>query len=219
MEKKNYKCVIFDLDGTLLYTLPSINTALNETLAAFGFPTHPLERTVDFVNFGSVELVRRALPHEHQDSETVEKLHEIYLPILKKYTSDGVRPYEGIPEVCRKLYDSGVTLCVMSNKPQAATETCINTHFESGLFKIVRGSVPGKFLKPDKSFSLDVIKSASADISECIFVGDSCVDIDTARNADCPVIWVKWGYGNANTIDNKPDYIAETPRDLLKIIL
>ena len=79
-----FKCAIFDLDGTLLYTLKSINKAINEALELCGYPTHSLERTVEFVNFGSVELVRRALPDDKRYEEEVMRVHEIYFPILKK---------------------------------------------------------------------------------------------------------------------------------------
>lgn len=219
MNTPTYKCVIFDLDGTLLYTLLSLNKAINEALGICGYPTHSVERMVDFVNFGSVELVRRALPEDKRYDEEVMRVHDIYFPILKKYASDGTKPYDGIPEVCKKLKESGITLCVMSNKPQAATENCISTYFEDGLFDIVRGSVPGKYIKPDAAFTNEVIESSGFDRSECILVGDSIVDMQTAANADCPLIWVKWGYGTKENIGGEPAYTAEKPEDLLSIIL
>ncbi len=219
MNTPKYKCAIFDLDGTLLYTLTSINKAINETLRICSYPEHPLERTVDFVNFGSVELVRRALPEDKKHDEEVMRVHEIYFPLLKKYASDGTKPYDGITEVCRKLKDSGVTLCVMSNKPQAAAETCIETYFEKGLFDIVRGSVPGEYIKPDAKFTLDVIKQAGATKEDCVLIGDSVVDLETAKNAGCPCIWVKWGYGKESNIGGIPEYTAEKPEDIIDIIL
>ena len=218
MAKAKFKCVIFDLDGTLLYTLTSINKAMNETLGICGYPQHSLEKTVDFVNFGSVELIRRALPADKRDNNEVMRVHEIYLPLLKKYSSVGTRPYDGICEVCKELKKLGVTLCVMSNKPQIAAEACIEAYFESGLFDIVRGSVPGQFVKPDSVFTLDVIKEAGADKSDCILIGDSVVDLQTAENVGCPCIWVKWGYGKEDNIMGTPEYIADTPCDILKII-
>lgn len=214
-----YKCAIFDLDGTLLYTLTSINKAINEALRICGYPEHPLEKTVDFVNFGSVELVRRALPEDKRYEEEVMRVHEIYFPILKKYASDGTKPYDGITEVCRKLKSNGIRLCVMSNKPQAAAQTCIDTYFEEGLFDIVRGSVPGKFIKPDAKFTTDVIKQSGCKKEDCVLIGDSVVDLETATNAGCPCIWVRWGYGNENNIGGIPEYIADAPSDIERIIL
>lgn len=219
MKKPLFKCVIFDLDGTLLYTLTSINKAINETLRNCGYPEHPLEKTIDFVNFGSVELVRRALPEDKRSHDEVMRVHELYLPVLKKYASDGTKPYDGICEVCRELRSAGVTLCVMSNKPQKAAEACIEAYFEKGLFDVVRGSVPGKFIKPEKSFTMDVIKEAKVNKEDCVLVGDSVVDLDTAKNAGCPCIWVKWGYGNESNIGGIPDFTADTPSDITRIIL
>lgn len=218
MAKQKFKCVIFDLDGTLLYTLTSINKAMNETLGVCGYPEHSLEKTVDFVNFGSVELIRRALPVDKRYDEEVMRVHEIYLPILKKYASVGTKPYDGICETCNELKKQGIILCVMSNKPQSAVETCIETYFEDGIFDIIRGSVPGKFVKPDSKFTLDVIKQSGVDKSDCILVGDSVVDLQTAKNVGCPCIWVKWGYGKEDNIGGTPEYIADTPDDILKII-
>ncbi len=219
MTNPKYKCVIFDLDGTLLYTLTSINKAINETLRICGYPEHPLERTVDFVNFGSVELVRRALPEDKREAGEVMRIHEIYFPLLKKYASDGTKPYDGIADVCRKLKENGIILCIMSNKPQAAAEACIETYFENGLFDIVRGSVPGEFLKPDAKFTLDVIEQTGCSKDDCVLIGDSIVDLETARNAGCHCIWVKWGYGNESNIGGIPEYVAENPDDIIDIIL
>lgn len=219
MQTPKYKCAIFDLDGTLLYTIESINSALNETMRICGYPEHTLEATLGFVNFGSVELIRRALPEDKRAIDEVMSVHEIYAPILKKCSSFGTKPYDGIIDVCKKLKSAGVTLCVMSNKPQISASTCIDTYFENGLFDVVRGSEPGKFIKPDSEFTFDVIKQAGVKKEECILVGDSCVDLQTAKNAECPVIWVKWGYGTEENICSVPDFSAEKPCDLLNIII
>lgn len=214
-----FKCVIFDLDGTLLYTLASINKAMNKALEICGYPTHSVEETVNFVNFGSVELIRRALPEDKRYDEEVMRVHEIYTPILRENVSFGTKPYDGIPEVCRKLKEAGVTLCVMSNKPEHAAKSSIESYFEKDLFEFVRGFVPGVFVKPESIFTLDVIKQAGFEPEDCILIGDSVVDLQTAKNANCPVIWVKWGYGTEKNIGSIPDYIAEKPQDLLDIIL
>ncbi len=214
-----FKCVIFDLDGTLLYTLASINKALNEALEICGYPTHTVEETVNFVNYGSVELVRRALPADKRYDEEIMRVHEIYTPILRENVSYGTKPYDGIPEVLRKLKDAGVKLCVMSNKPEHAAKSSIDAYFDKGIFELVRGFVPGVFKKPDSKFTLDVISQAGFKPEDCILVGDSVVDLETAKNALCPVIWVKWGYGTTENIGGIPDYTAEHPKDLEKIIL
>lgn len=214
-----FKCAIFDLDGTLLYTLASINKALNEALEICGYPTHSVEETVNFVNFGSVELVRRALPEDKRYDEEVMRVHEIYTPILRENVSYGTKPYDNVPEVCKKLKDAGVTLCVMSNKPDHAANSSINAYFEEGLFEFVRGFVPGVYKKPEPEFTLDVIKQAGFTKDDCILIGDSVVDLETAKNAGCPVIWVKWGYGTEKNIGSVPDFTAEKAEDLLNIIL
>ncbi|MBR5307374.1 MAG: HAD family hydrolase [Clostridia bacterium] len=219
MTSPKFKCAIFDLDGTLLYTLKSINTAINETLRLCGYPEHPLENTVNLVNFGTVDLVRRALPEDKRTDEEIARVHELYLPRLKKHASVGTMPYDGISEVCKKLKESGVTVCVMSNKSDGATKACIDTYFEKGLFDVVRGSVPGEYLKPDAKFTEEVVKEAGAKKEDCVLIGDSIVDLRTAKNADCPCIWVSWGYAKKETLDIEPQYIADKPEDILSVIL
>lgn len=87
------------------------------------------------------------------------------------------------------------------------------------MFDSVRGSVPGKFLKPDKAFTNDVISSLGFSNKDCIFIGDSAVDIQTAKNAGCDVIFVKWGYTKLENLESPPSFTADTPEDILKIIL
>lgn len=216
-----YKCAIFDLDGTLLYTLESIKTALNEVLELCNYPhNHTVEDTATFVNFGSVECVRRALPKNvRSNDEEVLRIHKIYMPILEKHLDTGTKPYDNIVEVCKALKNAGVKLCVMSNKPHIATEKSIGHFFPEDLFDSVRGSIPGKFLKPDATFTNDVISSLGCKNEDCILIGDSAVDIQTAKNALCDVIFVKWGYTKLENLEVSPSFVAETPEDILKIIL
>lgn len=218
-ERPLFDCAVFDLDGTLLYTLESIKLAINKTMRLCGLPEHTLEAVKGFVNYGSVELVRRALPPEMRNDADVTRVHDVYFPLLEKYAADSTKPYDGITEVCRALKERGVTLCVMSNKPDDAAKKCIRTFFGDGLFDVVRGSVPGVFVKPDKRFSLDVIRESGCAIDRTVFIGDSVVDLETAANTGCPVIWVKWGYGTKESIGRVPEFTAQTPDDILKIVL
>ena len=218
-ERPKFDCAVFDLDGTLLYTLESIQLAINETMRQVGLPEHTLEAVKGFVNYGSIELVRRALPPEMRNDADVMRVHDIYFPLLDKYAADSTKPYDGIVEACRELKRGGVTLCVMSNKPDEAAKKCIRTFFGDGLFDVVRGSVPGVFIKPDKRFTQDVIREAGCATERTVFIGDSVVDLQTAANVGLPVIWVKWGYGTEASIGRVPEYTAQTPNDILKIIL
>ncbi len=214
-----YKCVLFDLDGTILNTIESITYASNEAMKIYGFPEHTKEEVLTFVNYGSVEMIRRALLPNILEKEKFDEIHDTYAELLKKYSATMNKAYEGIENVCKALKEGGIKLCVMSNKPQESAEECINTYFPSGLFENVRGSVPEKFLKPQENFTFDVIREMGVNKEDCILVGDSFVDCQTAKNAKLPFIWVSWGYGKRDSLNGSPTYIATTPKDILDYVL
>ena len=216
-----YKSVLFDLDGTLIDTLGSLVYASNKAMEMCGYPLHTRDEVRGFINYGSVELIRRALPEDVRcDENEVMRVHGIYFPILRENaTRDCVR-YDGLDALCRELICAGVKLAVLTNKPDAAAKSCIETYYPDIDFASVRGMVPGKFVKPDRAFTEDIMREIGAEPSSTLFVGDSHVDVATAHNASLPCAGVCWGFhGDLGFGSTPPDFLIHSPDELKALIL
>lgn len=185
------KAVLFDLDGTLLDTLPDIRASLNVTLQKFGYAEITPEQARLYVGNGAKKLVERALPQGAPDAE------EVYEDFRARYAeSDNslTRLYEGEREVLSFLAERGVKLAVITNKPQEATKKCVEQFFPRSLFSFTAGD-SGLFpCKPDPALARYCALSLRVSPAECAFVGDGETDVLTAKNAGMTGIAVLWGY-------------------------
>lgn len=218
---KQFKCVIFDMDGTLLYTTEDITKSLNLTLSFFGYPLHTEKEVESYLNNGAYKLVERALPQDARDNETVSKVLKKYLEIYNQHVCEKTCPYDGIYELVKKLKESGIKIAVVSNKPDAQTKKLAVHCFGEGTFDYISGSGEGLPIKPDKECVFRATQSMGVDdMSEVLFVGDSCVDVLTAKNTGIKSAGVLWGFsGKASFSEHKPDYYIDTAKTLEKIIL
>lgn len=195
------RAFIFDLDGTLLDTLLDIGNACNAMLAAHGYPVHPPEAYRQMVGNGFGKLVRRALPADalerlrtqRPDEQAVEALVHETLTIYAAHLNDATRPYAGMPDALRELAGRGMRLAVFSNKPDEYTRILIDAHFP-GVFSVVRGARPDTPLKPDPAGAFAVAADLGTDPAQCFYVGDSDVDMLTARHAGMTGVGVAWGF-------------------------
>lgn len=211
------KCILFDLDGTLANTLGDIAVNLNRALAKNSFPTHDEKKVISFINNGAVRLVKSAMPKEHTEEEflsTFNDYQNFYLNNLVEKTY----LYDGIEELIKNLKSEGFLLGVVTNKPDTHAQPIVS-HFFKNTFDYVCGSKEGYAKKPDA----DVIKRAAnalnCDISQMVLVGDSSVDVQTAKNAGIISIGVLYGFAQEQSFkDISPDHTAECAEDILKII-
>lgn len=195
------RAFIFDLDGTLLDTLLDIGHACNAMLAAHGYPVHPPEAYRRMVGNGFGKLVRRALPADAldelrarlPDERAVEELVRETRAVYAEHLNDATRPYDGMPEALRELAARGMALAVFSNKPDEYTRTLIEAHFP-GVFSVVRGARPDTPLKPDPAGAVAVMAATDTKPDQCFYVGDSDVDMLTARHAGMIGVGVAWGF-------------------------
>lgn len=216
----SYNAVIFDLDGTLVNTLGSIKHAVNLAMRKCGYPEHDLDAVKSFINFGSVELVRRALPEEVRTEQEIMRVHDIYFPILQEHSAYECHAYEGIRELCMKLVRHGVKIAVLTNKPDGSAKNCVNECLGDVPFLTIRGMVPGKYVKPNRDFTDDVMREIQATADETIFVGDSIVDVKTAHNALLKCVGVCWGFhGDKGFLDETPDFLVHNTKELEELIL
>lgn len=189
------KACIFDLDGTLLNTLPTIMHYLNATLGKFGYRDVSDSDTKRYIGDGAYMLIKRALGEQGERDE--EKILEVLSDYKVAYDVSPLyltEIYEGVPEMLRALKNKGVRLAVLSNKPDSAAVAVVS-HFFGDLFDIVRGGIDGVPLKPDATSALDILEKMNVAPDEAAFIGDTAVDIETAGNMGAGLsVGVLWGF-------------------------
>ena len=214
--------IIFDLDGTLINTIADLGLACNHALACAGYPTHELAEYPHLVGNGVNKLIERALPasakqDQQQTEAEIQQLRKDFIPYYNAHNCDHTVPYEGIKEVLATLKQRGAKLAVASNKYQEATRKIIDHYFPS-TFDVVFGEREGVPRKPDPQVVHDIL--ALLPDEKVVYVGDSLVDIATARNAGLPVIACSWGFVSREELAAaKPDYLIDTTREILNYTL
>ena len=214
--------IIFDLDGTLINTISDLGQACNHALASCGFPTHKIEDYPRLVGNGVNKLIERALPQEHRNEETVLRLREYFVPYYDEHNCDFTRPYDGIEELLKTLKEQGHFLAVASNKYQAATEKIVAQLFP-GIFDVVLGERVGIERKPNPQIVYDILSTLNLQHStlNCLYIGDSLVDAETARAAasQLSLVLCTWGFGTREQMESaKPDYLVDHPLEVLEVL-
>ena len=212
--------IIFDLDGTLINTIDDLGQACNYALAACGFPTHKIEDYPRLVGNGINKLIERALPEEQRQEEIVMQVREYFVPYYDEHNCDFTRPYEGIPQLLKTLKEQGHFLAVASNKYQAATEKIVAQLFP-GIFDIVLGERENIARKPDPQIVYDILSTLNTQLSttNCLYIGDSLVDAQTAKAANLPFVACTWGFCTHEQLQSaSPDYMVNHPNEILTLI-
>lgn len=213
----SYSTIIFDLDGTLLNTLQDLKNALNFAMNKMGYPERTLNEVRNFVGNGISLLVKRAVPEGTSEND-FQKALDIFMGYYSEHLSDCTRPYEGVTELAEKLKIQGKKLAIISNKTDDAAQDVVN-HFFGGLFQLVVGKRDDLPSKPAPDSVYYVMEKLNCEKSDCIYIGDSEVDVQTAHNADLPCIGVTWGYRDRDVfVSHNAEYIADTTDEILTII-
>ncbi|MBO4408031.1 MAG: HAD-IA family hydrolase [Clostridiales bacterium] len=209
-----YKAVLFDLDGTLLYTLPDIAKGINLALAANDIPEVSEEQVKSFIGNGARKLVERAIAvsGEGDTDKVLSDFRRLYFDCC----TDSTLPYDGIKELLDQLRQNSIKLGVVSNKPDNAAQKVISYYFP-GCFDHVRGSGSFETRKPDPFMVYECLSALDVNSSEAVYIGDSDVDIKTAENSGLDSISVSWGFkgreflekNNASLIVDKVDELRE----------
>lgn len=213
-----YKCVIFDLDGTLLNTLDDLAAAGNYALKCLGFPIYETERYKYFVGNGIPVLIHRILA-QNDNEETFHEAHRIFSEFYQQHNMDMTRPYDGIYELLKKLKSKKIKVGVSTNKDHIFSEKLIKTFFGNNV-DIVCGSRDDIPKKPNPYSVNYIIERSGAEKSEVLYVGDSSVDMQVAKNAGVVSCGVLWGFRTKEElIENGAVYIAENADKLYDIII
>ena len=206
--------LIFDLDGTLVDSLPGIAASLNRSLSHLGLPTHGSPAIRTFIGNGSLELARKAVPAGSPD----DLAHQVEAAFKADYAAtwpDGTAPYDGIPECLAALAAAGFPLAVLSNKPHDFTVEIVERLFPGLPFAPVFGQRPEIPRKPDPEAALQIARHWGLAPENCRFIGDSTIDLVTAAAAGIPAVAVTWGYHDAADLrDARPACLVENPVDL-----
>lgn len=212
------KLVIFDLDGTLLNTIADLGGATNHALAEHGFPIHPVTSYPMMVGNGVRRLIERALPAENRDAATVDTLLATFREYYDSHLSVHTRPYDGIESLLAGLTERGVAVAVASNKYESATQRLIKEYFPDIPFVAVCGQTENVPVKPDPSIVFRILSIHPTPKSEVLYVGDSAVDIETARRACVDSAGVSWGFRPVRELTGAyADTIVSSPADILTL--
>lgn len=220
-QKKNNmkKLIIFDLDGTLLNTIADLANSTNYALGHCGFPQHEVGEYKFFVGNGINKLFERALPEKEKTEENILRIRKEFLPHYDAHNADFSTPYPGIPELLKALQEKGLKLAVASNKYQSATQKLIAHYFPGIHFTAVFGQRDNVPVKPDPTVVNEIIDTAKVVREEVLYVGDSGVDMQTAKNAGVTAIGVTWGFRPLLELQTfHPEYIVNEAGDILKLI-
>lgn len=208
--------VIFDLDGTLLNTIADLGMACNYALEKLGYPPHPISAYNFMVGNGVRKLLERAQPDA--DAETIDRLLVHFRQYYDMHCTDHTSPYPGIRELLQDLVAKGIKVAVATNKYQSAASQIISHFFPDIPFVAVEGQVEDRPVKPDPSVVFAVLNISPTPKAEVLFVGDSGVDIETARRACVDSVGVTWGFRPVSELRRAyADNIVNTASDIYKL--
>jgi len=213
--KKN--TIIFDLDGTLLNTLADLHACFNEAITSFGYPKRTLTEIKSFVGNGIKKAIERALPNGVEE-EMLNKIVDYFRFYYAEHMLEFTKPYDGILELLKELKEKGYKLAVVSNKYDDEVKYLVKNYFGE-FIDVAIGEGYGIRKKPEIDGVLEAIKDLESDIEHSIFVGDSDVDIQTAKNLGIPCISVLWGFRDKEfLIERGGEIFANEAKDIIEII-
>lgn len=210
------EAAIFDLDGTLADTLEDIGEAMNEALRRLGQPTHPWDAYRAFVGEGVVKLAQAALPPDRQ--ELAPRAVAEFRAHYSAHIVDHTRPFPEIPSALDALVQRGIRLAVLSNKLDAMTRRIVEVCFSRWRFDPVFGEREGVPKKPDPSAAGEIAEALGVKPARIAFIGDTAIDIHTARRAGMYAVGVSWGFRPPEELaEAGADAILTTPRELIDL--
>lgn len=213
------KLAIFDLDGTLLDTIGDLAEACNYMLSLRNLGSHTREEYAKMVGNGILNLVKRALPEELRSEEYVMAARADFLDYYTSHIDLYTHPYKGIREVLHALQDDGWSLAVASNKFDEGTQKLVHTNFPEVAFKAIYGNKEGFPLKPDAALLQLIMEECDATIDTSVMIGDSGVDIQTAKNGGVRSIGCTWGFRPRTELEEcGADHIIDSPSEILQIL-
>ncbi len=213
-----YRLVIFDLDGTLLNTLDDLADSVNYILSVFGYPPRTVSQVRSFVGDGIRKLLERAAPPQTEQT-VIDSMFEQFKLYYAEHCADKTRPYEGVPGLLGELREKGYITAVVSNKADSAVGPLCEKYFP-GLLSEAVGERAGVPRKPAPDSVNALIAGLGVPKEQAVYIGDSNIDIETARNAGIDCVTVAWGFRDEELlIQCGAEHIAHDADELRNYIL
>lgn len=212
-----YKTLIFDLDGTLLNTLLDLASSVNYAMRECGFNERTTDEIRRFIGNGVAVLIQRSVP-DGTSEEEYKKALDIFKTHYKENSRKNTAPYDGICDLLRKLKEDGYNLAIVSNKVDFAVKD-LRDEFFNGLIDVAIGDSDATRTKPEPDMVYKAIEELGVDKESCIYIGDTDVDIETARNSGMDCISVSWGFRLRSELEAYgATMIADCAKDILKFV-
>lgn len=211
---KKFETYVFDLDGTLLETLKDLAASTNYALRTHNMPKHSIEDVRMFVGNGVKKLMERAIPNGIENP-LFEDVYATFRQHYLEHNLDTTKPYEGIPELLAELKARGKKLAIVSNKFYAATQE-LARHFFPDTIEVAIGERENIKKKPAPDTVIEALRQLGASRETAVYIGDSDVDIMTAKNCDMPCVSVLWGFRDKKFLtEHGATFFVEKPSQLL----
>ncbi len=219
-EQVMIKAILFDFDGTVADTIDALKEGVNRTMRRHGYPEHTYEDILSFVNHGARDLIRRAIPTELQTDEVlIDRVFADYNRDYAQVYHLTDRAYDGVAESIARLHGQGYRIGVLSNKQDRFVKGLCASVLHEGTYDAAQGMEMGQPGKPHPYLAEKIARELGVSVQECIMIGDSDVDIATAKNVGMTHIGVSWGFrSEAFLREHGATHIARTPQELEDLI-
>ncbi|MBQ8413092.1 MAG: HAD family hydrolase [Lachnospiraceae bacterium] len=212
-----YSTVIFDLDGTLLNTLEDLTDSVNYALCSMTYPERTIEEVRNFVGNGIKKLMERAVPEGTLESD-VERALDYFKEYYAEHNQDKTKPYDGVVELMSKLRARGIKMAIVSNKIHSGVIALRDEFFRD--IDVAIGDMPELNRKPAPDYCFLALRQLGSSVEEAVYVGDSDVDLETAKNVGLDCISVLWGFRDKDFLVEKGATVfADTPEDVERLVL
>lgn len=213
------KLAVFDLDGTLVNSLTDLAESVNKGLLKAGLEPKPVENYKRYVGDGREMMVKRAMGEYAQNEELLSIVRETFNAEYKIHCNDNTSSYEGCEQLLKKLESCGIKTAVQSNKPDEFVGEILNKVYPNHTFIEAWGKKAEYAPKPDKQALLAILSKHNIKPDECIYIGDSDVDVYTAQNAGVHMAGVEWGFrGKEELISVGAPFVAQNAEELFNYI-
>ncbi len=212
-----YKLAVFDMDGTILDTLQDLAAGVNFALENAGMPTRSIDYVRSIVGNGIMTTLKLCAP-EDVTEEQIKTLYGFFAPYYEKHRADNTKPYKGVTELLQRLRESGVRTAVVSNKSDISVKPLCEQYFK-GLFDMSLGTSDKTAKKPSPEMPNIIISAFGFDKKDVVYIGDSEVDIATAKNTGIDGIFVDWGFRTRKQLETSgAGIILSNTDDVFKAI-